>query len=544
MKVVDTLSNAPIEVQQSVRAREVRCLTSCRAGKIVPLYAAPLLREDRLSVGDFNITLDMAETIHPLLNSVGVTVMAHFLSFSAFERFASVDSLNKSYLGIKDRPTDAAPVPFFQMGPFPGTPIQGMFYETMGLHSANALSVNTAYLEAYNTVVNFLYRIRSKSLPQRLMTDTTLAQAFWNHPFMWHIKPDFDAAMMDGDIDLRWLTTKAPVVGISQTNNSNPASGGASHATTSSGIQILNTAAPGNGQLIFKRKAGNPSGTELDIYAEMQAMGIRLTLQNIHLAEKTKSFAVLREKFKGRSDQDLVDLLMSGIRIPDEDLKEPILLAKQQTVFGYSERHAMDGASLDKSVTTGRANVRMRVRTPPMNTGGIILITAQIVPEQMFERMQDPLLNVSTVAELPDFLRDFLDPEKVEVVKNSFIDVHHATPNGTFGYAPLNHKWKGADTRIGGKFYRPQTYAFNEDRQRIWSVETLNPALNSSVYLVPSDLPHTVFADTLADAFEITTLGHLQIVGNTQFGEVFEEDSASYEDVSAVADSVAPRLGG
>lgn len=521
MRVVDTITSAPIPVQKSVRGREVRALSSFRAGTINPHWATVLLREDRVSRGRLSMTFDMAETIHPLLNAVGVTVMAHFIPFSAFERFPGMDGFNKSYLGLKDREADAAPIPFFETVNFAKA---APFWNKLGVHWPEGSPVNSAYLEAYNVLVNWLREMRSKDLPARTLTDTSLAEAFWQHPFQYHIKPDFDQALMDGEVELQLGSGQLPIRGLARYSDT------ASHAGRAE-IGTLETLDPPNTDTWHQVASSNA----IEVFAELENQGVKLLLSDIELAKKTAAFARMRERYKGRSDDDLIDLLMSGIRVPDEDLKQPILLDKKTTIFGYSERHAMDGASLDQSVTVGKTVVTLNLRTPPMNTGGIILVTSQIVPEQLFERMMDPFLGITAPSQLPEFIRDFLDPEKVDVVPNKFVDVLHGTPDGTFGYAPLNHVWKGSDTRIGGKFYRPVPDAFVEDRQRFWSVETPNPALNSTFYLVPDDLPHSVFADTEADPFEVTTLGALQIVGNTVFGAVFEEGEDHY---AAVAEKV------
>lgn len=549
MRVNETISATPIVTQKSVRPEEIRALTSCRAGKIVPLFYAPLLREDRISRGNIRVRFNMAETIHPLMNAVNVTVMAHLIPFSAFDRFSGMDAFNRSYQGVKERVADVAPVPFFEMATFNK---DHEIYKKMGIHHP-AGGINTSVVEAYNVLVNFRRSSRSSKLPVRAKGDTSLAEAFWKNPNMYHIVPDFEQAMMDGEVLLSVNNALMPVrgtskvKGITQKNNNTIASSfaidGVDSVASVAGHTLAYTGNPGGkNALTFKRLAGNPAGTELDItadvsglFVELEAQGLQLSLSNIDLAKKTVAFAKMRERYKWLSDEHLIALLMEGIRVPDEALRQPILLDKKSTIFGYSERHAMDGDNLDMSRTTGETSVDLRIRTPAMNTGGILLITAEIVPEQLFERQLDTFLGISSPDDLPNFLRDFLDPEKVEVVQNKFVDTYHSTPTGTFGYAPLNHAWKRSITRIGGKFYRPVPDTFVEDRQRFWSYEQANPALTTDFYLV-GNLPHSVFADTLSDPFEVLSLGALEIIGNTVFGKVLEEDDGNYEAVSSEVD--------
>lgn len=119
------------------------------------------------------------------------------------------------------------------------------------------------------------------------------------------------------------------------------------------------------------------------------------------------------------------------------------------------------------------------------------------------------------------------------MVKNEYIDIDHDTPNATFGYAPLNHKWNYAPPCIGGRFYRPQVDAgFDEDRQRLWAVETQNPVLSEDFYLC-TNIHTKPFVVTNEDPFEAVAVGGFSISGNTVFGGVLVEANNDYEQVVA-----------
>lgn len=526
MRVNEMISTAPMQVEKTVRGDEIRALTSCRAGKIVPLAFVPLLREDAARRGTVRLSLQMSETVHPLMNAVNVTAYAHFVPYMAFDRFREygLDRFNRAYQKHPE-PGTATVVPFFETINFNK---DALFWKTLGVHWKNGTPINSAPVEAYNAIVNFRRKSRSDKLPERLKTDTTLAEAFWRNPNLWHIVPDFDQASMDGEVQLQFDTSR---LDIKSGNYARVQSelGGAADGTAKYKMFTPATSAGGI--------AGTPPELVNGVYewgdrifAELRDTGVRLSLANIELAKKTAAFAKAREQYSGLDDDHIIDLLMEGIRVPDEALKQPMLLSRRSTIFGYSERHAMDGANLDKSVTTGTTELRLNFRTPPINTGGVIMITLEIVPEALFERMHDAYLGTIDPDRLPNFMRDYLDPEKVDVVQNQFVDVEHSTPTSTFGYAPLNHVWKRSLTRIGGKYYRRNPDVFVEDRQRFWSVEHLNPSLTADFYMV-RDLPHSVFMDTLADAFEVQTSGHVEIVGNTVFGRTLFEDDGHYEHI-------------
>lgn len=533
MDPVDTIKNTPLVTQKSVRPNMIRGLTSGHAGKILPVAVMPLLREDSVRNGNLRLRLEMAETPKPLMNAVSVKAQAHFVPFLAFPHFeGSLDQLNRSYKG-QPQVDGGSVVPFFPTIVFDET---APFWETLGIHAKPGDNVNASYLHAYNVLVNHRRKARSKSLPLRTMTDTSLATCFWMNGAFRDVVPDFDQAKIDGELDLNINSANLPVKGIGfgtsvtltgPTGTIRETGGG-----TTTYAKARDAGDPGGAQLFVEEDAANPGFP--GIFAELAAQGVTLSLANIDMARKTAAFAEIRKQMNGIEDDHIIDMLMDGIRVPDEMMKTPILLDSRTTVFGYSQRYASDGANLEQSVTRGETFLDLRFRTPAMNTGGIIMVTVEIVPEQLFERQADSLLYAYNPSELPAYVRDYLDPEKVDIVKNYDVDVSHGDPLTTFGYRPLNAKWRRNIPNIGGKFFRDAADVFSEDRQRIWEVETANPVLTTDFYLA-NGIHHDVFADTLSPPFEILTVGGAQIVGDTVFGKLLDEDTGDYE---AILDDV------
>jgi hypothetical protein len=555
MRMTEMVPSTPITVQRSTRRDRGRVLTSADAGKILPLKYIPMLREDAVKRGRVRVNFEMMETAELLMNGIVVNVMAHYVPMLAFERFnGSMEELNRSYKGetgiggsvvpyfeknkryrpdIDEVINDTTPEDFDVSDYISGGISAGNaeFFQTMGIHT-QASNLNTTVVEAYNAIVNHRRKARSASLPLRNAFDYRLAEAFWaldNN----HIVPDFDQKLIDGEVSLNGLTFEAPLRANAYGAYSarNEVSGGTASAVSDTSWSPIGDAS-----------AATLSGDEVifsDIWAELTSGGnATMSLADIEQAKKTAAFAKLRSMYDGIEDDYVVDMLMEGIRVPEETMKQPILLAKQQTMIGYNQRYATDAANLDTSVTNGYASVDLNIRTPQMNTGGVILITAEIVPEQMWERKKDYFLYETDPDNLPNYLRDVLDPEQVSVVKNDHLDVNHSTPDGTFGYAPLNHEWMRDMVNVGGKYYRPANDAFDEDRAKIWTVETTDPTLSSDFYLVDS-LHKKVFSDQVADAFEITCISDMEITGNTVFGErLLEADATSdYEAITDLVDT-------
>jgi len=551
MRLTETIPADPLKLKRSIRKDRGRVLTSGDAGKILPLKYIPMLREDAVQRGRVRINVEMQETAELLMNQTNLNVYAHYVPMLAFDRFnGSMEELNRSYKG--ETGIGGSVVPFFETNkryvassdtidsddtsaagwdtvdladPDPYT-----FYQTMGLHFASD-NLNMTVVEAYNAIVNHRRQARSKSLPLRNAYDHSLAEAFWNTQGMSHIVPDFDQLLIDGEVALSGLTFKAPVYSSAIFD-----AGYATKAVGAFSATNIGTQESWDGTSVSNVHEWN------DVWAELASGSgqstLSMSLADIELAKQTAAFAKIRSQYDGIDDDFIIDLLMSGIRVPEEAMTQPILLGRQTVPFGYAQRYATDAANLDTSATNGYAQVDMTIRTPPMNTGGVIMITAEIVPEQLWERKKDYFLYTTAPDQLPNALNNFLDPEKVDVVKNDHLDVNHSTPNATFGYAPLNHQWMRDMVNVGGKYYRPANDAFDEDRAKIWTVEATDPTLTDDFYLC-SGLHKKVFSDQVSDSFEIMCISDCDISGLTVFGDrLLEADATSdYEAIQADVDA-------
>lgn len=533
VKALSRKKTTPIATARSIRQVDIRALTSLPAGKMVPIAAIPLLREDRVRSSDVRISFELMETVETLMNAVNVSVKAYLVPHLASGRFNGFDELNRAYEGIPDK--DGEPVRSYFSRAVQHDHGSWPVHKYLGLHHKVGEFVNTGYIEAYNVIWNFRAVNRSKSLQQRVLGDTTLATAFWQHDGFRHIVPDFDQAVIDGAVALDVTNARMAVRGIGIPAGIAPTDVPGYPVRDSVGNATWDGYFQADQNVLVKKKAGETGATALpDVYAELAQNGITVSLANIELARKTQAFAELRKQYGGH-DNYIIDLLMDGITIPEQAWKQPILLADKTTVFGLAKRYATDGGNLTDSVVSGATFVDLHLTTPPVPCGGVIMIVAEITPEQLFERQRDPYLYTLTPDQLPQYLRDTLDPEKVDVVKNGEIDTSHATPNGAFGYAPLNWKWSQSTPRVGGRFFRPEAVtSFDEDRQRIWAVETANPSLGADFYLC-NGMHTKPFVVTNQDVGESLTRGVVTIDGLTVFGGALVEANGDYAAVLAEA---------
>lgn len=535
---ITRMKTTPLSIQRTRRPTNHRVLTSMPAGKMVPLAVIPLLREDELKRTVFRVALEMEETVEVLMNSVNIRVMAYLVPNLAFERFGgSLDILNKSYAG-QPLIEGEDPVVWFEEMNAPAHGANDVL-TYLGKHFRAGTKINTAYNEVYNIIWNYRAKNRSPDITLRTRLDGTLAPAFWLHQTFAHIVPDFDQATIDGEVKLNITNANLSLSGnadVKRKPNATHMTGYLGGAETQSPGSVAlsgwNLQAGGNNISLDPR--GGLYADLAAITAELTSDGLSLSLSNIEMARKTQAFAELRKQYNGHTDEYIIDLLMSGIQMPEQVWKQPVLLYDNSTIFGMSKRYASDSGNLTDSVVNGATMLDVPLSCPRCPTGGVIMIVAEVTPEQLFERQKDPYMHALEVEELPEFIRDSLDPEPVRIVKNEEVDIDHDTPNATFGYAPLNSQWAQSIPQIGGRYYRPTVDAsFDEDRQAIWAVETQNPVLSADFYLCTTmHYKPFVVTDPAFDHFKVLLRGAGTISGNTQFGGLLIEASDDYEKIT------------
>jgi hypothetical protein len=535
MMQVNRLHTSPNQWPRTRRVHDLSILTSMPAGKCVPLGFIPMFREDDLTAR-LSVAVEMMETAELLMNPVQLRVTAYLVPFLAFEKFeGSRDQFDRAYMS-QPKVEGGSVVPFIDSHVM-GAHGSKHIYMYAGLHAGTADDVNTGYAQAYNLVINYRRKMRSKELTHRTALETTLAEAFWPSSRFQHVVPDFDQAVIDGEVALNIVNSQMPVSGIgwgaAQTDTAGPAT--VKDPTTTAAGEAYARYFSSTAALAVRSKGGTGAAAIPDIYAEMAANGITVSLSSLDQARKTQAFAKLRAKFEGHDDEWIIDMLMDGLSIPDQALKQPILLADRTVSFAQAKRYATDAGNLSESAVSGAAVENLSIRVPRLATGGIVVIMAEAVPVQLFERQRDPFFHSTDHRLWPEYVRDEMDTEKVEALLNAEIDTSHSAPGGTFGFVPLNWKWTSWGPRVGGKFYRPVSNTTADvERRRLWSVEAIDPVLAEDFYIV-SEMHLKPFLDEESDPFEATVQGAAMIGGHTVFGGMLLEATNNYDAVQAKA---------
>jgi hypothetical protein len=535
-------NTAPIDYTRTVRPDNAAILTSGKAGVVIPISAIPFHRGDS-ATGRIDIDMQLAEMPRPLENAVVGRAQMWVVPRPAMPQFTGLDEYTHAYHGKNITQLGAAartPPSLFNTvatGAIAAAQSSEMF-AALGIHLVASTEINTDYIDAYVLIQNFRLAAHSSKMTRYdyYVEDATasleLKPAFWPRNRMHQMVPDYEQALVVGALDLDVSAGQIPVSGVGAYGPTSPSTG-FTYKETPDKDTVYDYSKSGT---VNVDASGYP-----EIYAEF-AGGVSITtsLADIDKARTTNAFAKRLAQMAGtnysgfNNDDVLVAELMQGFIVPDELFNRPWLVDSKTVVFGMQERHATDAANLDDSVSTGRAAVSLSVNIPTLNYGGIGMVTVEVMPERLYERQSDEYLYCTTVDDLPNPTRDVQRIEPVDTVINRRIDAAHTTPSGTYGYEPMNSKWRRECTRMGGEFRQTTPGTPNETaRTAIWQADYVDPVFTSDHWLCPHPFPQNVFSVPANDIVNISARQTITIVGHTQFGDELMEDNGEFLAIEA-----------
>jgi hypothetical protein len=544
---------APIDFGTTLRPENDSKVVTIDPGVVAPVVAFPMFRGDSAS-GRVDLNIQLAEMPKPLENAVIARGQIWVVPRPALPQFSGLTDYTHSYqgksitaLGQADR-TPPALFSTVSTGAIAAANTSE-FFETLGIYLVDTTEINTDYIDAYNLIQNFRLAAHSSKLTrydyyaEDATTSLELKPAFWPRNRMHDVVPDYERALVVGALELDVTAGSIPVNGIGIANTASSESVAAIKYTGGTGSEAA-TAFRIDGATTAKTawidedpdNAGFPG-----IFAEMSELpnGIVTSLADIDKARTTNAFAKRVAAMRGsdysgfNNDDVLVAELMRGFTVPDELFNRPWLVDSKTTVFGMLERHSTTAGSQDESVSTGQAVISLSVNIPKQNYGAVVIGTVEVMPERLYERASDEYLYVTDVEDLPDPLRDSQRTEPVDNVLNRRLDAAHTTPEGLYGYEPMNAKWRRDFTRLGGE-YRQMTPGTPTDTARtsIWQADYVDPQFTSDQFLCPHPFPKDIFSVPSAHAVNMSVVQRVTIAGQTIFGEMLVEDSGDFDDVS------------
>ena len=319
-------SSTPVPFESSMRPDTEVIMTSGRAGVVNPVGYIPLLPGESMS-GSLGIDIKLAEMPRPLINAVTANVQAWVVPKGAMPQFPGRDELNHAMTGevIKSLgAADRAPPPFYTTisGASLTTAAASKFFKALGLHIPAGATINSDLIDAFSLIYNFRLAAHSSRLTRRkyaaedIAEATSLPPAFWPSGRFAHVVPDYEAALIQGSLNLDVLAGTLPVDGIGF------------YATGSASTETLRKTAPLADEVGvsvrtsgFGAKVHSGAGATAKPKIEVSLSGqtIPVSLADIDKARITQAYAKLHAAYAGNdatgfdNEKTLVALLMQGI---------------------------------------------------------------------------------------------------------------------------------------------------------------------------------------------------------------------------------------
>lgn len=238
---------------------------------------------------------------------------------------------------------------------------------------------------------------------------------------------------VNGQVDLEFGAIAAPVRGISQDTNYNSPSSSAADVkivanNTSLRIGLYNdgTHVFGQPQITFARKEGNPEGTELDIYADLEAISAGgVSLVDFYNAQKADELVRKMRRVADQNPEDGEDAVLRwAFGLSADNARHPWVVYENRFPLREVGQAATDAQGiLDEVLVTQQSNnITWSVPIPQTELGGILITFLQVTPDEVLNSMPHPILTDawSAVNHAAETLR--LDPEPA-TFRDLFADV-------------------------------------------------------------------------------------------------------------------------
>lgn len=273
---------------------------------------------------------------------------------------------------------------------------------------------------AYNAAVNYMRKSRYIYATEVPYTNGSLTPAIIEQTVL----DKFNAALnpddhINGNVKLRLSATDARVHGIVQKNNAIPPT----NPVVAGEINAMNASADGvwvgdaNFNLYFKRKAGNPAGDELDIWADLQPVSAEgFSLVDLYNAERAdKLVRAMSDLYKKDPWNGERAILRWVLGLKTDTGQQPFVLYENRVRIADLRKNATDAVGLQDEVMMSYhlSQFDYKIPVPATELGGIVITLAQVTPDEVLEMQPHPIL--SRPWEVPNYAAEsmMLDPELV-----------------------------------------------------------------------------------------------------------------------------------
>lgn len=354
---------------------------------------------------------------------------------------------------------------------------------------------------AHNAAVNYLRKDRYIYATEVAASNTAVTPSIISETvldrFGGALDPD---EHINGNVNLDLGADRAPVKGITQVGNQNWTAAVARATGTSAKITLLSEVSGDNAaRLDFARKAGNPSGTELDIYADLQAITAGgMSLTDLYNAQRADQLVRQMRQIANGNPQDGEDAVLRWVfGLSADGARHPFQIYRHRMPFAPSLQMAQDGTGMqDEVMITHAANVfQFSVPVPRTELGGVVITFLSVTPDEVIAQQPHPIFSDSWTAVNHASALMRLDPEPVQF-RDLFADITTAAEETeTKFYSGANALKR---TYVNAGFNRQVDPETVENKTQMWQY-AIPAGVTPENILYPEDLDQYPFLDQLAE---------------------------------------------
>lgn len=496
-------------MQRSSTRREARKISGrFRGGKLAPALAVPFLGGEGGMLSQ-RATLEL----DPVAGRIRSPITAYMVSV-----FVPVQAMDAE----RDRDNDLAGITeVIRQKLLTGNPLFGLEPETemskrLGVNPVpinGQLMVSEGVRFAYNAAINYLRRRKYVYAELVPPTNTAVTPALLSTTILER----FNAALdpddhINGAVQLDFPEVKLPVKGITQTSNYLGGGGMNSGAT----VDAVHHGSSGK-DIQFKRKPGNPAGTELDIYAELNAATAgSVSLSDFYNAQKMDS---LTRQMRKIADENPIDgeemVLRWAHNLSVDPGRHPFVIAEEELFFNPQYDEATDGAGLMDEVALSKLAVPIDFAVPVPRTelGGIVITFMSVKPDETIAAQPHPILAAPW-----GLINEVAEEMKLDPVPVLMREVNGEVPVGNeaaVAFYTGHNELKKSYVNYG--FNRHVDPATVESKTAIWQLD-IPVSVTPQNIVYPADISHYPFLDQNAEICTYSLESHAVVRTSMFFG--------------------------
>lgn len=462
-----------------------------RGGKMVPVGAFAVLGGESAVIQQ-RMTVELDAIAGRLITPTSLRFTMAFVPVEACDALLNADDENAGVREVIRRKLSAGETLF-------GLEAESDISKLCGINPRSVSGdkkVNSIVRIAYNAAVNYMRQRLYTYATLLTHSNTAVVPALLSATALQRLngvlEPD---ERINGAVQLDIPSMDLPVRGIWQNNNTN-VSGAAAYSSQADEILVNHTG--GAHGLRFKRKEGNPAGTDLDIYAELDGLmagGVSLT--DFYNAEKMDQIT--------RRMRDIIDanpvegeeaVLRWALGLQLEAGKEPVILTQREVFLQAGYKEATDAAGIMDETMISRVGGQIQISQviPQTELGGIVMCLAEVKPDEALDEQPHPILSDSwgPINQVADELK--LDP--VKVIQRDLSSSVLTADEAKVAFYTGHNELKRAYVSYG--YNRLIDLDEVETKNTIWQYAVPTSVTPENINY-PETLDHYPFLDALAD---------------------------------------------